>query len=540
MALLYLPVAVVVPFALLNFAADLGNQHLLGTVVPSRQPWRYRIMLALVFVLEATFLVPPALIWQLDDPFAKAFAVGVVSCAMIHLATMRSIHLRVGLTGFAASATMIFGSNALLWLPGGQWTAFIGTTLAAIGGLAYGIGAMITTHRLHATTAERQAEAQEANTSKGRFLTQMSHELRTPLNAILGMGHAELARSTDAVGRERLSVLIASAEGLSTMLDDILDLTVLQEGQMPVRPRPVDPIAELRSTVDLFRPSIELAGLELRLDMSDGLPARAMLDPQRVRQCVSNLMSNAVRHTAQGGIRVLVERDMAGATPQLRVTVADSGRGVPQDQRDAVFEPFGRSAEMNLAGRGIGLSISRGLARKMGGDLMLVFPGELGHAEWQAHGGGACFVLTLPLADTEMTIAPLGPDRPLAGRLVLVVDDIATNRMVASGYLTALGADVLEAASGATALAMLRGTLPDIVLLDMNMPDMNGVEVMRCLRALPGPAASLPVIAVTADTMEDQRRLYMQSGLDGYLVKPLRPDVMAAELTRHLRPRHAV
>ncbi|HEX9858051.1 MAG TPA: ATP-binding protein [Paracoccaceae bacterium] len=547
LALVFLPWPIIAACALVKLLAEIGCLALLRDLDPARRPDRYWLCLATVFIIETAFVIPPALIWHLDGPYTKAFAVGMTAATMMHLMTVRAIHLPMGITGLAAIGLTGLGSNSLLWLKTGDYPALAMTTLCALGALGYCLGAMINNNHLHRDTAAGRDAAQAANAAKGRFLAQMSHELRTPLNAILGMGHAELRRVTDPISRDRLSVLIEAAEGLSTILDDILDMSAVQEGRLPIRAQPSPPRAEIAATVALFHPSIEDAGLGLQLDIAPDLPDLALFDPKRLRQCLSNLMSNAIKNTPAGSIRIRAQMlPDSAATPMLRIEVADTGPGIPPEQRSAIFEPFvrGRSKPPAFGGRGLGLSISRSLARQMGGDLTLAPPGadglaRPGEADWDS---GACFVLTVALppvpAGSNQPAVPASAATPdlLAGRSILAVDDIGTNRLVAVCYLQMLGATAIEAPGGAEAIARLVQEPVDLVLLDMNMPGMDGLETFARIRALPGPAGQVPVVALTADAMDEQRRAYLAQGLDGYLAKPLNPERLAAELGRLLPP----
>ena len=531
-SLLFLPNWVVGYCAAVVLVGEIVVNSLDARPERMNEPWRHRAYLLGVFVLELGFGAPAAMMWHIEGEYVKAFALGMLLCSLLHIATVRSIHLPMGLAGSAAVALLTFVSNTLYWLPRHDIPALALTTLCALVAQTYALGAILLTNRLHRETAAGRAEALTANATKDRFLAQMSHELRTPLNAILGMGHAELRRTDDPVSRERLSVLIRSAEGLSIILDDILDMSAVQQGRMPIRPATVSPRDEITTSVELFRPLIEEAGLSLQVQLT-ALPARARLDPQRLRQCLSNLLSNALKFTSNGRIRVEAGMEGTRLRPILRIEVSDTGDGIPPGQLEAIFEPFTRKPVAGadwgrVPGNGLGLSISRALARQMGGDLRVLPP----------QGRGARFALTLaldpvpgaPAADPAPTLPVTG----LAGRHVLVVDDIATNRLVASTYLHLFGIRTIEAASGRLALEEIQRHQIDAVLLDMNMPEMDGVETFRRIRALPGPTARVPVIAMTADAMDEQRESYLSHGIDGYIAKPVTPERIAAELARAL------
>jgi signal transduction histidine kinase/CheY-like chemotaxis protein len=535
---IYLPIWVVILCILGNVAGDVLSMRYMRALSPSRHPTRYRIVMALVFQREFFFTLPAALVWQTPENYGHSLAVGMIMAQLLQLAMVRAIHVPFGDAGISAIAALTFASNTYYWTRiDTNLTGLVVSTIAALAAFAYTLITMRANHRLHSNFAADRAAALAGDKAKSRFLAQMSHELRTPLNAILGMGHAELRRNRDALSQNRLSVLISSAEGLSTILDDILDMSAIDAGRLPIRPQVVVPKAEIAATLALFQPGITEAGLELTQDIGTNLDRNWKLDPQRLRQCITNLMSNAIKNTTEGGIHV-----SAYLMPQLNgssvlcVEVADSGPGIPSNLHRSVFEPFShsRKAKPGAESNGLGLSICRAMARQMGGDLTVApnVPGK----------SGARFILTLALEAAQIEtvqetqkgqaaqIAPESPKPGTAGLKVLVIDDIATNRLVASTYLRMLGATMIEADSGAQALEILGVLQPDLVLLDMNMPEMNGLETLKKIRALPGAAGKLPVIAMTADAMAEHRAQYLASGVDGYLAKPIHPARIEAEI----------
>ncbi|WP_050528547.1 response regulator [Pseudorhodobacter aquimaris] len=526
LTIIYLPAWFSILAIVINLGAEFLSMSFMRGLDPARQPRRYAFVIGCMFLVHFSFCLPSALIWQQNVHNAKAFSVGLVMATLMQLISARTVHLPFGYTGlWAVVLSTVFG-NTYYWL---QLRDFYGlglTSLAIFCGGAYTLFAMHTSHRLHRDSALDRQAALDSNSAKSRFLAQVSHELRTPLNAILGMGHAELRRNRDALGKTRLSVLIASAEGLSTLLDDILDMSAIEAGSLPIRPETVCPSQEITSTLALYQPAISEAGLTLGQSIDKSLDKFWQLDPQRLRQCLSNLLSNALKSTKQGGIQIfaVTETDADGMAV-LRIDIYDSGPGIPPHLHDKVFEPFctNHPSPAGVSGSGLGLSITRTLARQMGGDLVIV-PNR-------AEQRGAHLALTLRMTHAEVQPAAPAPlPATTAGLTVLVVDDVTTNRLVAATYLRMLGAKMLEAASGAEALEILERSNPDLVLLDMNMPDMSGLETLAKIRTLPGDIASLPVIAMTADAMAEHRAYYLASGLDGYLAKPITPTRIEAEV----------
>lgn len=527
---LFLPVWLVAACAVIDLGAEILSARLHRH--PERlQPGRaeYRAYLALVVLTEGTFTLPAALLWHAgNDPYLKALSVGVICATLMHVATVRSIHLPLGITGMGTILAVVAGSNTAYWLPQGDMAEWAFSSFCVLLGVSYFAGAMRSNHRLHRETAEGRRLAQEADAAKGRFLAQMSHELRTPLNAILGMGRAELgATAAGADTRDRMAILVRSAEGLGTLLDDILDMSAVEAGRMPIRPRPTIPAQEIAAAAALWRPAIAAAGQRLTVIVDPALETPALIDAQRLRQCLSNLLSNAAKHAGptEVTLRARCLRG-AGVPPVLRIDVSDKGVGLDAGLGDRLFQPFERGQAPGPAGTGLGLSISQGLARQMGG--------ELRQTTIPQGGTGLCFVLTLPLPPVAPDSSPAGsaaaPAALPPGLRVLVVDDIGTNRLVAATYLRMLGALPVEAAGGPEALLLAAAGGIDLVLLDMNMPGMDGTATFRALRALPGDAARVPVVAMTADAMEEHRSRYLALGLDGYVAKPVSPRTLALEL----------
>ena len=579
-----------------DFASDILGVRLLSDLDPGRTPNRYLAMLGVAAASQAFFCVIAVLCWQLPDPLARAFALGSLTILLVERTTMNPQHLPLALVGAATILLTASLANGWYGLHEGKLAGLVVSSAAIAAGGYFALRTILSAHRTLGEILRERAAAQAADQAKSRFLAQMSHELRTPLNAIIGIGSAELAVSQTPEGRERLAILVQSARGLSVMLDDILDLSAVQAGQLPIRPAALDLGAEITATVALFRQQIADAGLTLRFSLDASVPRYARLDGQRLRQCLSNLLSNAVKHTAQGMISVNAYEPQPG---MLAIKVADSGPGVQEDLREKIFEPFyrcqlpvpgiglvtardevqGTAPGLGLGtasgtglvtglgavpglvpgtvpgavsgdvsdiapgtglgtglgmvsgnvpglapGTGLGLSIARTLARRMGGDLV-VLPSV----------AGADFLLTLAFAPAERANLP-APDPPtgvsLAGLRVLVVDDIATNRMVAATYLRALGATPVEAAGGLEALALLAGqTPPDMVLLDLLMPELDGRETLHRIRALPGEAAQIPVVAVSAEPLaRPDPATGASPQFDGYVLKPLSSERLAAVL----------
>ena len=374
--------------------------------------------------------------------------------------------------------------------------------------------------RLAEVEAARDA-AEAATRTKSEFLANMSHEIRTPLNGVLGMTQALASRDLDPEAREMVSTIRESGATLMAILNDVLDLSKIEAGRLDIAPGDASLIHTLRQVIRLFEPVAGEKGVTLSL--SSGLPSSTQLkfDALRVRQCVSNLVSNAVKFTPQGHIGVEASVTAEGQRHRVRVSVADSGIGMDEATLGRLFEAFTQadgSTTRRFGGTGLGLTISRQLARLMGGDITVT----------SEPGRGSVFTLSF-LADTAdagnarapAADAPRRSEIRLRGARVLLTDDNAVNRQVVRLFLQPQGAVIVEAANGAEALRELEAQPFDLVLLDVHMPVMDGVETIKRIRSSSESWRSLPVIALTADAMSGDRERLIALGMSAYVAKPI-------------------
>ena len=520
--LLYLPAAFVLIWAVAVLVCDgLEDGFFRRARAGPDQTHFYKVGLLAVYVGELCTSLPSSIIWQTEDPFSKAISVGVMSAALMRLTTIRSIHPATGLAGTAAVATLIAVFNSYYWLHLGDIAGFVFTSIIGVTSIGHVIAAIIQHHGELRQAAIGKLALQQASEAKSHFLSQMSHELRTPLNAIIGIGTSAHLSTQDPQLKDNLDVLVTSAKGLSVVLDDVLDMSAIEQGRITLRARNADIRQEIGLAVALFRPQAEAAGLDLRTEFADDLPKFALLDFDRLRQCILNLASNAVKHTNTGHVVVRVSDDPVGL---LRIEVEDTGRGIPPGFEEAIFNRYERALN-DAPGYGLGLTICRTIARHMGGEVVAVQVPK-----------GATFRMWCPFEVTP-GLMPLGPESlagaDVSGRTVLIVDDIPTNRMVAATYLGILRATPIEAASGTEAVAILQSN-PDIdlILLDINMPQMDGIETLRSIRALQWNGKVPPIIAMTADASERDRLIYLKAGMDGYVSKPIDINRLNAEILR--------
>ncbi|HET9160907.1 MAG TPA: ATP-binding protein [Caulobacteraceae bacterium] len=371
-----------------------------------------------------------------------------------------------------------------------------------------------------------RAAAEEASAAKSSFLATMSHELRTPMNGVLGMAHALERTSLDPRQADYVRTLLRSGDGLMTILDDVLDLSKIEAGKFEVEVAPFDLHELLYGVRDLWSPKAAHKGLDFVLAIAPELPRWVGGDELRVRQVLLNLVSNALKFTANG--RIVIRAAGGGKAGPVTIAVADTGTGIEPSVQSALFKGFSQ-ADATIArrfgGTGLGLSISRQLAELMGGQVNL---------ESQP-GKGSTFTLRLPLTPAA---APEDGERAQldsqgASLPILVVDDNATNLAVARALLEAIGCEVVTAQSGYEALTLFADAAYGLVLMDIQMPGMDGRETLRRLRDLPDGEGEVKVIAVTADAMVGEKARLLACGFDDYLSKPLRPQDLIQLVAAH-------
>jgi PAS domain S-box-containing protein len=387
--------------------------------------------------------------------------------------------------------------------------------------------------------AEAKAQAAEAaSAAKSAFLANMSHEIRTPLNGMLGMAQALLQEELTHTQRSHVEIMVESGRTLMVVLNDVLDLSKIEAGKLAIEPVPVEIHESLRRTVNLFRPKAAEKGLTISLQLDANLPVQLRLDPVRVRQCLSNLVSNAIKFTETGEVQVSARLKAGAAAPFMEISVSDTGIGMTEEQTARLFSDFMQADESTtrrFGGTGLGLSISRKLARLMGGDITVE----------SANGAGSTFRLTFAVRNLDEgeaipapAVASTGVEpREWAGRRVLLADDNPINRKVAQMFLKPLGVVVVEVADGSQALEKLAADRFDLVLMDVHMPVMDGIEAVSRLRASNAPWASTPVIALTADAMQGDRERFLAAGMDGYVAKPIEPNALFTAMNLAIQPK---
>jgi len=392
--------------------------------------------------------------------------------------------------------------------------------------------------------ARDQAEA--AARSKAEFLANMSHEIRTPMNAILGFTEILESEIEDESQKQHLAAISASGKTLLRLINDILDLSKIEAGKLELQVQAVNPYSIFQEMEQIFSWKVKEKGLDFRMELDPALPRSLLLDEVRLRQILLNLVGNAVKFTDRGHIKLAVQkmyREKDHSKVDLIFAVQDTGIGISENQKQNIFGAFEQQTGQDAGkygGTGLGLAISKRLVELMNGELTLE----------SEEGKGSTFQVRLrdvPVASVVKEAGVgIGPATGLekAGQVhtgsmkfekatVLVVDDIDTNRSLVRAFLDSPEIETLEATNGKEAVDLARQYMPDLILMDMKMPKMNGYEATRIIKE-DDYLKGIPVVALTASAMKTDENNIKNAGCDGYLRKPVNKNELIAELARFL------
>lgn len=501
----------VLPWLVVWVALQLLEMSCTRRIESARDITRVRAppVLCLVFVTNLVFMTIGLAAMLRGEDLMMSCGVLLMAGALLNAGATSGVSSAVFIAS-SAPAAIIGLALVLITLSSGEPAPVIFALAGALALMMFAVYAM----RDVSVKALRTAKA--ASDSKGEFLANLSHEIRTPLNGVLGMAQAMEAGELPQDQRQRLDVINRSGRALLTLLNDVLDLAKVEAGKLEIELREVDVAEVSRDLARTFDVSSRQKGVPVEIEVDGDVEGPWLGDPTRIRQILTNLISNAVKFTSDGQVTISLRREAEGVS----FLVADSGIGIPADRLAQVFDKYAQassSTSRQFGGTGLGLAICRDLAVLMNGEITVE----------SRLGGGSVFRLWLPLQRWAGPRAEAGAMRAvemdLARLRVLAAEDHETNQMVLQLLLAQVGIEVHIVPNGRAAVEAWKNETWDLILMDVQMPELDGPAATREIRLEERRTGRrpTPILALTANAMRHQMEAYLACGMDGHVAKPL-------------------
>jgi len=544
--------AVQTSFEVTRLGQALGAHRISPQALPARDVQvRFEIFLSRVALLDS----PEFVAFAAEDPSHAALFADIRSAAdaliplMDQLSDQKAVeqatHILLDLTPkVAALGSAAYHSGALRsaedardlqqlhWIYSGFTAALIVSGLLLLLSLAR---QKARTREAKEAAERAQAQAESASQAKTEFLAAVSHEIRTPLNSVMGFTDLILDRTDLAPEMRRQVELIKTASStLLTIVNDVLDFATIEAGAVELDPKPFPPAAIVGDCLSIVHGLASSKGLDLSCRTDPSVPALLVGDGPRLRQILLNLLNNAIKFTPSGSVTLTVTPEHAGdGRDRYRFAVTDTGIGIPKEKQDRLFQRFTQvdgSARRQYGGTGLGLAISKRLVELMGGEISVV--SEVGQ--------GSTFWFSVPLTKAaERVITPVQPAQEPSvqsrGARILLAEDVDINQEIAKAVLEAAGHEVDVVSDGAQAIMAVQQKSYDLVLMDVQMPVMDGVTATQHIRSLSGPVRDIPIVAMTANVYAEQIAGFLEAGMNDHVGKPFDREKLYAAVKRWAR-----